>query len=145
MKNCQDKQIWAHLTNNTHWCVQGCQIRHLNLLKLILKVPDLSHLGPIWPNLDAKFDIPGLRCVFLAKTAPHETNLSLLFNSFSTFWLFKSPRFALFDANFVVCWTNLTTLEFLQLKYLWIMSQICLVLTQLWAKLAYFEAICHAC
>ena len=23
-----------------------------------LKVPDLSHLGPIWPNLDAKFDIP---------------------------------------------------------------------------------------
>ena len=21
-------------------------------------VPDVSHLGPIWPNLDAKFDFP---------------------------------------------------------------------------------------
>ena len=30
------------------------------VLKLILKVPDLSHLGPIWPKLDAKFDIPDL-------------------------------------------------------------------------------------
>ena len=25
----------------------------------IHSVPDLSYLGPIWPNLDAKFDIPG--------------------------------------------------------------------------------------
>ena len=25
-----------------------------------LKVPDLSHLGPIWPNLDAKFDLLGI-------------------------------------------------------------------------------------
>ena len=29
-----------------------------NVLKLILKGPHLSHLGPIGPNLDAKLDIP---------------------------------------------------------------------------------------
>ena len=28
-----------------------------NVLKLILNVPDLSYLGPLWPNLDAEFDI----------------------------------------------------------------------------------------
>ena len=26
-----------------------------------LKFPDLSHLGPNWPYLDAKFDVPALR------------------------------------------------------------------------------------
>ena len=30
-----------------------------SVLKLILKVPDLSHLWQIRLNLDAKFDIPG--------------------------------------------------------------------------------------
>ena len=32
-----------------------------NVLKLILKIPDLFHLGPIWSYLDAKFDIPWRR------------------------------------------------------------------------------------
>jgi len=39
---------------------QGSQIWHPNWVRFALKVPDLSHLGPIWLILDAKFEIPAL-------------------------------------------------------------------------------------
>ena len=74
----------SHKSNFTLF--QGCRILHPNYVRLApngtnlwlfkisfsrfrlaeiywnwsLKVPDLSHLGPIWHNLDAKFGIPGL-------------------------------------------------------------------------------------
>ena len=52
---------WVRLApNGTNlWLFEISFITFLNR-NWSLKVPDLSHLGPIWPNLDGKFDIPGL-------------------------------------------------------------------------------------